>query len=143
MITEAMRQLIESTPLVYVASADSEGHPHVAAGNHLTVSDGSFLVFENWFCPMTLHNITRNSHVAVVVARPGWESGYQLIGRVVKPHEDTVLEGYGAVPIPQETAPALTRFMVRVEMIMEFSTGVHFDIPILSESPLKPAGRSK
>jgi len=136
MISQAMRQFIESTPLVYVASADEEGNPHVAAGNHLTVSNGSLLVFENWFCPVTLHNITRNTHVAVVVATPGWESGYQLIGRVVKPHDDTILKGYSAELVPPETAPALTRFMVRVEKIMDFSTGIHFDIPISPESVL-------
>ena len=143
MITEAMRQLIESTPLVYVASADSEGHPHVAAGNHLTVSNGSLLVFENWFCPMTLHNITRNSHVAVVVPTPGSESGYQLIGRVVKPHDDTPLKGHNTERITPEPAPALTRFTVRIEKIMEFSTGIHFDIPIPPESPLEPGERSE
>jgi len=139
MISEAMRQFIESTPLVYVASADAEGYPHVAAGNHLTVRNGSLLVFENLFCPVTLHNITRNTHVAVVVAMPGWESGYQLIGRVIKPHDDAAPTGHSADPIPPETAPALTRFMVRVEKIMEFSTGIHFDIPLPPESLLQPA----
>ncbi|KAB0663880.1 pyridoxamine 5'-phosphate oxidase family protein [Oryzomonas japonica] len=129
MISEALRQFIESTPVVYVASADAKGHPHVAAGNHLTVSGGSLLVFENWFCPVTLHNITRNTHVAVVVAAPGSKTGYQLIGRVVKPHDDMV-EGERAVPRPLDVTPALTRFMVRIEKIMEFSTGIHFDIPI-------------
>ncbi len=136
MISEAMRQFIESTPLVYVASTDAEGYPHVAAGNHLTVSNGSLLVFKNWFCPVTLHNIARNAQVAVVVAMPGWESGYQLIGRVVKPHDDTVLKEYSSNPIPPETPPALTRFMVRVEKIMDFSAGIHFDIPIPPESLL-------
>jgi len=72
----------------------------------------------------------------VVVATPGWESGYQLIGRVVKPHDDTILKGYSAELVPPETAPALTRFMVRVEKIMDFSTGIHFDIPISPESVL-------
>ena len=71
MISEAMRQFIESTHLVFVASADAEGNPHVAAGSHPAVSNGSLLVFENWFCPVTLYNITRNTHVAVVVARSG------------------------------------------------------------------------
>ena len=141
MISEAMRRFIEGSPLVYVASADAEGYPHMAAGNHLTVSNESLLVFENWFCPVTLHNIARNSHVAVVVAAPGWESGYQLVGRVVKPHEDEVLTEYHTESTAAETAPALTRFVVRVEKIMEFSTGIHFDIPIPPGSPFQPAGR--
>ncbi|QEM68824.1 pyridoxamine 5'-phosphate oxidase family protein [Geobacter sp. FeAm09] len=136
MISEAMRQFIENTPLVYVASADAKGHPHVAAGKHLTVSDGTLLVFENWFCPVTLHNIARNAHVAVVVAAPGAKNGYQLIGRVVKPHDDPRLPGENAGPVPLEAPPALTRFVVRVEEIMEFSTGIHFDIPINPGYPL-------
>lgn len=142
MISEAMRQFIEKTPLVYVASADADGNPHLAAGKHLTVSNGSLLVFENWFCPVTLHNITRNTHVAVVVLTPGGESGYQFIGRVVKPHDDAALKGSSAELIPPETVPALTRFMVQVEKIMDFSMGIHFDIPILPGSPLGLAERS-
>ncbi|GFE60542.1 pyridoxamine 5'-phosphate oxidase family protein [Geobacter sp. AOG2] len=130
MISEALRRFIEGIPLVYVASADAKGCPHLAAGNHLTVSNESLLVFENWFCPVTLHNIACNSHVAVVLSVPGSTRGYQLLGRVVKPRDDAVLEISGHKVAPSGTTLALTRFMVKVEKIMEFSTGVHFDIPI-------------
>ena len=130
MITEAIRSLLETIPYIFVSTADSSGQPHMAIGEQVTVSGDSLLIFENWFCPSTLQNITSNTHVSVVAVEPDTGKGYQMIGSVVRSADTAFLNGYDpSVNLP-ETPQVLTRFTVKVDKILEFSTGIHSDIPI-------------
>lgn len=130
MIPGPVRRMIETVSYVFVASADISGQPHVAIGEQVAISEDSQLIFENWFCPATLQNIACNSRVAVVAVEPDTGKGYQMIGSVIKSAETAFLDGYDpAVSIP-ETPQVLTRFVVRVEKILEFTCGIHTDIPI-------------
>lgn len=130
MITEPIRSLIENLPYVFVATADQSGQPHIAIGDHISISGDSVLIFENWFCPATLQNITCNKHVSIVAVRQETGTGYQLIGSVIKSTEAAILNGYDpAVTLP-ETPQVLTRFTVRIDSILEFNGGIHSDLPI-------------
>lgn len=130
MLTEEIRRFIEGIPQAFVASADDTGHPHLATGSGIKALDGEHLAFENWFCQTTLHNVATNPLVAVVVMAPETGSGYQFTGQVAHAFDAAILDGYvpGAEPagIPQ----TLTRFVVRVQEVMAFSTGVHTDLPL-------------
>lgn len=129
MITTSIRRLLETAPYVFVATSDASGQPHVAISELVVVSGDSFLTFENLFCPTTLQNISGNRHVAVVAFEPGTGTGYQLIGSVARSeatmHPDGA-SGHGN----QDEYPVLTRFSVKVYQILEFSGGIHSDIPI-------------
>lgn len=130
MITETIRQFIESLPYLFVATADLCGQPHMAIGKQVAISGDSLLIFENWFCPSTLQNITENSQVAVVVASPDSGSGYQLLGSVVRYTDAATINGFDPTTPTAVTPQVLTRFTVRVEKILEFTNGIHSDIPI-------------
>ena len=131
MITEPIRRLVENISYVFVSTADSSGQPHMAIGEQVTVSGDSLLIFENWFCPSTLQNITCNTHVSVVAVEPETGKGYQMIGSVVRGENAAILNGYDPDVILPETPQALTRFTVKVDRILEFTSGIHSDIPVV------------
>jgi len=130
MLTEEIRRFIEEVPLAFVASADDSGQPHLATGSGIKALDAEHLAFENWFCQTTLRNVAGNPLVAVVVMAPESGNGYQFTGQVAHAFDAAILDGYvpGAEPpgIPQ----TLTRFVVRVQEVMAFSTGTHTDLPL-------------
>jgi predicted pyridoxine 5'-phosphate oxidase superfamily flavin-nucleotide-binding protein len=131
MITESLRHMIENLPYVFVATADLSGQPHMAIGEQVTISGDSLLIFENWFCPLTLQNIACNSHVSVVAVVPDTGKGYQLLGSVIRSTDKAILDGYDPTIIIPETPQVLTRFTVKVTKILEFTSGIHTDIPIV------------
>jgi hypothetical protein len=130
MITEPIRRLIESITYIFVATADSSGQPHMAIGEHVTFSGDSLMIFENWFCPATLQNITCNARVSVVAVLPETGKGYQMLGSVIKCTDAAFLNGYDPFDTLPETPQVLTRFTVKVEQILEFTSGIHSDIPV-------------
>lgn len=130
MITEPLRNLLKKIKYVFVATADAVGQPHMAIGEQVTVSGDSLLIFENWFCPATLQNISSNTRVAVVAVLPDSGKGFQMLGSVVRSTDIAILDGYDAALAMPNIPQVLTRFMVRVEDVLEFTSGIHTDIPI-------------
>ena len=126
MITEQIRHLLRNAPFIFVASTDSSGQPHMAVGEQVAVTHDSQLVFENLFCPVTLQNISGNSHVTVVVFDPVTGVGYQMLGSVARNSDASV---HDAADVPDDQA-VLTRFSVKVHRLLEFSNGIHSDIPL-------------
>jgi|ERR1039457_67226 predicted pyridoxine 5'-phosphate oxidase superfamily flavin-nucleotide-binding protein len=131
MITEPIRRLIENLSYVFVATADSSGQPHMAIGEQVAIYGDSLLIFENWFCPSTLQNISRNTHVSIVAVEPDTGKGYQMIGSVIMSAHAAILDGYDPAFIVPETPQVLTRFTVKVGQILEFTSGIHSDLPIV------------
>ena len=134
MISPKMKRFIEETGGAIVASADSFGRPHLAAGGGLTVQGRRELVFAAWFCRETLNNVQQNPYVAVAVIDAGSGRGYQLTGRVVKTADVALLDGQA----PQVEEPGMPQVQwqmtVRVEQVLEFAHGVHSDQPLPPEA---------
>lgn len=125
MITTAIRSLIEKYSFVLVATVDSSGQPHIAIGEQVVFSEDSLMIFDNWFCPSTLQNISCNKRVSVVVVAPDTGKGYQMLGAVVRSTDrcEPVVKMPGS---PQ----LLTSFTVKINKIFEFTSRIHSDIPI-------------
>jgi hypothetical protein len=102
----------------------------MAISEQVVITEDSRLIIENCFCPSTLQNISDNYHVSVVAIDPETGKGYQLLGSVVNRNNAAMLGGYDPVIHPPETPRVLTRFTVQVEKILEFTSGIHSDIPI-------------
>lgn len=131
MITETIRRMIETVPYIFLATTNSSYQPHMAVGGLVAMSGDSLLIFENWFCPSTLANIDRNKLVAVVVINPDTGEGYQLLGSVIRSSNEAYLDGHDPSVRAPETPQVLTRFTVKVEQVLEFTGGIHSDIPII------------
>jgi predicted pyridoxine 5'-phosphate oxidase superfamily flavin-nucleotide-binding protein len=129
-ITDKIREFIEEIDLAYVASSDTEGHPHLAAVRGLTVADSGHIVFSEWFCPKTIRNIFGNPQIAIAVMDPSTGRGYQLIGMVEKTMDIGILDGYDPGVESPATPQVLSQLAIRVDEIMEFTHGVHTDQPL-------------
>jgi hypothetical protein len=129
MLPEQVKHLIESTSLIFIATADTTRQPHMAIGEQVIVSNDT-LIFENWFCPETLQNISDNPRVAVVAVLSETGKGYQMIGTIISSADSAFLDGYDPSIYMPETPQFLTRFTVRVDKILEFTSGIHSDLPI-------------
>jgi hypothetical protein len=103
----------------------------MAIGEQVIVSGNSLLIFENWFCPSTLQNISCNTNVSVVAVQPDTGMGYQLLGSVIRNVSAAILAGFDPSDIIPETSHVLTRFTVKIDKILEFTSGIHSDIPIV------------
>ena len=114
---------------VFVATADDEGLPHVAAACRLTAAGEGRVAVEAWFCPGTVANVERNPRVALVVWDPSDDHGYQLVGSVEKMEALAVLDGYipeaeGRAPLPQVER----QLLVRVDTVLQFTHAPHSDV---------------
>jgi hypothetical protein len=130
MITENVKRFIEKTKYAVVASADSLGRPHLAAGSDLRVPDPQHLVLEAWFCVTTLQNVTTNPRVAIIITDPVSCNGYQLLGCVVKNEGIAMIDGYAPEAEAPGTPQVESRLEVRIDTLMAFSAGVHSDLPM-------------
>ena len=130
MITEEISRFIEGIPLAIVATVAADDHPHLALGSHIRALDGDHLVFENWFCETTLRNVDHNPRVAVAVMKSDSGTGYQFVGTVVHGFDVAILDGYRPGVEPPGEPQTLTRFVVRVDEILAFCSGIHTDLPL-------------
>jgi uncharacterized protein len=130
MITDEITRFIEGISVAMVASADVSGNPHLALASGIKVLDGHHLVLEDWYCQTTLRNVDQNSRIAIAVMAQDSKIGYQFIGKVVHGYDVAILDGY----VPEAEQPgelqALTRFVIRVEEILAFCSGIHTDRPL-------------
>lgn len=134
MITDKMKRFIEEVNCAFVASADQRARPHLAAGRSLKVTDPNHLAFEAWFCHKTLENVAEVPRLAIAIIDSASGMGYQLTARVESTTQISVLDGY-APGIEEPGMPqAQWRMVVKVEEIMEFSSGVHTDHPLTAET---------
>ncbi len=125
---ESAVTLAQKVGYVFIATADSQGMPHVTAAAQIASFDGGVAVTE-WFCPGTVANLQRNKCVSIVIWAKDLDSGYQLIGRVAGVEDVGVLDGYspaheGKHPLPQVEK----RLLVKVEKILDFCLGPHSDV---------------
>jgi uncharacterized protein len=129
MISDAIRLFIEKTAHAFVASVNEAGAPHLAAGTDPSCPDSRHLAFEAWFCPTTLRNAAHNPRVAVAVVDASGK-GYQFAGTVGNLVDIAFLDGLPAGKEAPGMPQVRSRLVVRVEEVMEFSAGVHSDLPL-------------
>ncbi|GAB4335858.1 MAG: hypothetical protein Kow0099_08520 [Candidatus Abyssubacteria bacterium] len=128
-IPQHATSLLAADPLVQVATSDAQGTPHIAAAKGISVLDDEHLAFEDWFCTQTIENLEMNPRIALSVLDRTAHKGYQFIGTAEKAVLTEMLNGYAPEvesklgPIPQ----AKHRLKIRVEKILELSTGPHSD----------------
>lgn len=131
MINEVVKRFVERISQAIVATSDDFGHPHLALGNEIKVLDQEYLVFENWLCQTTLHNLELNPQVAVAVMEPDSTIGYQFIGVVAHAFDAAIMSGYAPQMEPPGEPQTLTRLVVRVEKVLAFCSGIDTDQPLV------------
>ena len=121
-------ELAKSLGHVFVATADQNGLPHLAAAKELSLGDDGLIEVAAWFCPGTVSNLQVNNNISIVVWNPANDRGYQLLGKLERMKEMAVMDGYAPeleeVPLPQVER----KIIVRVDKILDFRHAPHSDI---------------
>jgi uncharacterized protein len=133
-ISDKMKTFIETTNLVFVASANAAGTPHLAASKGVLVPDSRHLVLSAWFCPRTLENLADNPAIALAVLDKATVIGYQFIGEVEKTSDLGILDGYDPGAEKPGLPQVLYQLVIRVDGVMEFTHDAHTDQPLTSTS---------
>jgi uncharacterized protein len=124
-----IKDLVEKVKTVYVATANKEGIPHIAASEGMTFTDGDRVVFRAWFCLKTIENLYENPRIALSVLDPVTREGYQLLGKMERIEKGAILNGF----TPQmekewEGFPQVEhQLSIRIEKISHLTTGAHSD----------------
>jgi uncharacterized protein len=129
-ISETIKAFIEATNLVFVASTNATGIPHLAASKKIQVQDSRHLLLSAWFCPKTLENLADNPAIALAVLDPATVIGYQFIGVVEKTSDLGILNGYDPGLEKPGLPQVLYQLVIRVDGIMDFTHDAHTDRPL-------------
>lgn len=122
-------ELGEKVQNIFVATADAEGLPHVAAAGRISSASVGYVAVSAWFCPGTVMNLQKNSRVALVVWDAAADIGYQILGVVEKVEEEAMMDGYSAEMEESTQPPQVERqLLVHVDKVLHFSHAPHIDV---------------
>jgi hypothetical protein len=111
-----------------VATADSEGLPHIAVAGDLKRLDDRHIAVTDWFCAGTTSNLQVNKHIAIVAWDKSSDKGYQLLGRLTKLHGVAMLDGFPPRLDGKKEPPQVEReIVVRIDKILDFRHALHSD----------------
>lgn len=126
---EEVVSLAQQTGFVFVATADSNGMPHIAAAGKLAPAGKKNVTVEEWFCPGTIANLNENKSISIVVWSKESDNGFQLLGEVKKVQDLGMLDGYASALEAEHRVPQVDRqLLVEVQKILEFRIAPHTDI---------------
>ncbi len=117
-------EMAAKTGFAFVATADGNGWPHLAAAGGLAVDPEGHIILEEWFCPGTIANLRANSRLAVVVWDSGPDTGFQITGELENIKETSILgcdTGKSGVPQIQR------QLIVHVDRVLDFRRAPHTD----------------
>jgi general stress protein 26 len=92
-ILEKVKKLVQKVKVVYVATANREGIPHIAASKGMAFIEDQ-IVFRAWFCLKTVENLRENPKLSLAVLNAKTKEGYQLLGEVERIEKGAILDGY-------------------------------------------------
>lgn len=113
---------------IFVATANGQGLPHVAAAGRMEIASGGLLAVTSWFCPETVVNLKENKYISLVIWERKTDAGFQLLGELDNIEELGILDGFAPEIETKEVLPQVQRqLLVRVNRIIEFKHGPHSD----------------
>jgi hypothetical protein len=114
---------------IFVATADADGLPHVAASGKISVENESWVGVSEWFCPGTLSNLRDNPRMALVVWDAKNDIGFQILGACERVDEISTMGGFSTDVVNDKVLPQVERkILLRVDKIIRFSHAPHSDL---------------
>jgi general stress protein 26 len=127
-ILEKVKRMVQKVKVVYVATANREGVPHIAAAEGIAFMEDE-IVFRAWFCPKTVENLRENPQLSLAVLSPKTKEGYQLFGVVERIEKGAILDGYA--PGEEEEwsgyPQAEHQLYIRVKAVSQLTSRGHSD----------------
>jgi general stress protein 26 len=129
-ILEKIADLVARTGHVFIATADGDGLPHLAAARRLRATPDGRLWVTEWFCPGTMANLEHNRRISLVVWDHTSDVGYQILGQVEDIREMAVLDGFTPAESMHSTPQVAWELVVRVDSTLSFRQAPHTDRPL-------------
>lgn len=121
---------LEEYPYMFIISADSQGKPHGALAKEFRYfnCDRQCIEIMDFFCPITLMNVSHNKNVALLLWTCRKKCGYQLTGSVHGVEHRGILDGYLQHGRNYSGSPQmLYHVTISIEKESRFSYTVHDD----------------
>jgi len=124
-----VKELVQKLGIVYLATADREGTPHIAASEGVTFTEEGKILFKAWFCLKTVENLAMNRKLSLAILNPKTQEGYQILGEIERIDRGAILDGYGSgreekgAGYPQ----AEHQLLIRVQKLASLTSGPHSD----------------
>jgi uncharacterized protein len=128
-LMEKIKKLVQKMGIVYVATADRKGTPHIAAAEGMTFSDEDQITFRAWFCLKTVENLEKNPKLSLAILNPKTKEGYQILGELERIDRGAILDGFGSekekkwAGYPQ----AELQLLIRIQKLSSLTSGPHSD----------------
>ena len=126
---EKVRKLVQEVRVVYVATSDGEGVPHIAAAEGMTFVKEDQILFKAWFCLKTVENLGQNPRLSLAILHPETRQGYQVLGKIERIEEGAILDGYrpGEEKKWASYPQAEHQLSIRIEKVSSLTSGPHSD----------------
>ena len=128
-ILGSVKKLAQKVKVVYIATADKEGIPHLAASEGMTFVDRDRIFFRAWFCLRTVENLRENPRLSLAILDPKTLEGYQILGEMEGIEKGAILDGYA--PETEKRWAGLPQtehqLLIRVKEVLHLTSGPHSD----------------
>jgi uncharacterized protein len=126
---DRMKEFAGRIKLVYVATSNRDGLPHIAVSEGMIFVNDSHLFFKAWFCRKTIENLAENPKLSVVAFDAGSREGYQLLGQLERMEQGAVLNGFSPEMEKQwATYPQSEhQLLIRIDAVSLLTSGPHSD----------------
>ena len=128
-ILEKVKELVRKSEIVYLATADEEGTPHIAASEGMTFTEEGKIRFKAWFCLKTVENLAKNRKLSLAILNPKTQEGYQILGEIERIDQGAILNGYRSDKEGKWTGypQAEHQLLIRLQKIASLTSGPHSD----------------
>ncbi len=121
--------IVKKTGQAFIATADTDGTPHIACAGKINAEAGGFLAATEWFCPVTVANLGKNKNISIAVWDKHTDTGLQVLGQVESIQDMAILDGYSPAVEKQHPLPQVERkLLIKVQKILDFKLGPHTDV---------------
>ena len=128
-ILEKVKRLVRKSGIVFLATTDRKGTPHIAASEGMTFTEDGKALFKAWFCLKTIENLSENGKLSLAILNPKTKEGYQILGEIERIDRGAILDGYG--PDNEEKwagyPQAEHQLLIRVQKVASLTSGPHSD----------------
>jgi len=115
---------------VFIATASTDGMPHITVAGSLEQDGGDKVIVKEWFCPGTIANVRVKGAIAAAVWDVRNDAGYQLLGLLERIDDVAVADGYEP-QLEERPVPQVERqLVIRVERVLDFTLAPHYDVPV-------------
>ncbi|MBI4335452.1 MAG: hypothetical protein HY589_02230 [Candidatus Omnitrophica bacterium] len=127
-ILKRAEALAKEVKYFFLVTSNSQGQHHIACIKDFEILSQQSVAVKAWFCPVSMVNLEENRALALFMHNADMDSGYQLVGELLRADDIAVLDGYARKEEEARCFPqAQKRLVIQIDKVMEFTRAAHAD----------------